>query len=210
MPSEQHCRLCDALNNPFISGEIRSCDTVIFKTTNFALIPSIGPLVCGHAMVVSRKHYFSLASMPQEAIREYEIFLKTIFQLPEICGNLLEAEHGATPECYAGGCVAHTHIHLLPNLGQHVDMFEGKLKVVGSFSKLIEIHNFDKPYILLRKNLGKITMFQADSIETQEIRRVLSTRLGQTDWDWRTNRRDELIEKTIDFWKSALANVKIS
>jgi hypothetical protein len=71
---ERNCRLCNVQHNPiqFDSGELRPCDTILFKTANFVLLPSIGPLVRGHAMVVSRMHYSSLASMPQEAIREYE------------------------------------------------------------------------------------------------------------------------------------------
>src|SRR4051812_41060660 len=122
---EQNCRLCNAIQNPFSSGELRACDTVLFKTKNFVLLPSIGPLVRGHAMFVSRKHYPSLASMIPEAIREYEETIGMFFRIPQIGGNLLEAEHGATADCHAGACVAHAHIHLLPGLMAHRDCLNG-------------------------------------------------------------------------------------
>jgi ATP adenylyltransferase len=207
---EKNCRLCNAVHNPFASGELRACDTVLFKTANFVLLPSIGPLVRGHAMVVGRKHFSSLASMPQEAIREYEDMVRMIFRLPQIGGNLLEAEHGSTADCHAGACVAHTHIHLLPGLAEHRDFLDGNLRLVGTLPNLTDIHGFNQPYIALRGNLSKVTMFVADSVPTQAIRRVLCGRLGQTNWDWRTEPRNDLIDETIAFWKATLANVALT
>jgi diadenosine tetraphosphate (Ap4A) HIT family hydrolase len=206
----KNCRLCNVLHNPFQfdSGELRPCDTILFKTTNFVLLPSIGPLVCGHAMVVSRMHYSSLASMPQEAIREYEELAQMLFRLPEISGNLLEAEHGSTRECPAGACVVHTHIHLLPGFMKHHGFLDSSLPVIGTFPNLAAIHGVSQPYILLRGNLGEAVMFAADSVPTQAIRRVLCDRLGQSDWDWRVEPRNGLIEETVGFWKAALANVQ--
>jgi diadenosine tetraphosphate (Ap4A) HIT family hydrolase len=204
---EKNCRLCNAIQNPLASGELRPCDTILFKTKNFVLLPSIGPLVRGHAMVVSRKHYSSLASMPQDVIREYDDMVQMFFGLPAIARNLLEAEHGSTLGCCAGACVVHTHIHLMPGLMKHHDFMDGSLRVLGTFPDLAGIHGFSQPYILLRGNLGKVAMFAADSVPTQAIRRVLCDRLGQTNWDWRTEPRNELIEETVAFWKAALANV---
>lgn len=161
-------------------------------------------------MVVSRMHFSSLASMPQEAIREYENMVQIFFRLPQIGGNLLEAEHGSTPNCHAGACVAHTHIHLLPGFMKHHDFLNGRLQVVETFPDLNSILGFSQPYILLRANLGNAVIFGADSVPTQTIRRVLCDRLGETNWDWRTDPRNELIEETVAFWKAALANVKVA
>lgn len=205
---EKSCRLCNAIQNPLASGELRPCDTILFKTKNFVLLPSIGPLVRGHAMVVSRTHYSSLASMPQDIIREYDDMVRMFFGLPAIAGNLLEAEHGSTLGCCAGACVVHTHIHLLPGFMKHYDFLDGSLRLLGTFHDLAGIQGFSQPYILLRGSLGKVTMFAADSVPTQAIRRVLCDRLGQTNWDWRTEPRDELIEETLVFWKTALADVQ--
>jgi hypothetical protein len=146
--------------------------------------------------------------MPQEAIREYEDLVQMFFRLPEIAGNLLEAEHGPTRDCHAGACVAHTHIHLLPGFMKHRDFLDKSLPVVGTFPNLVGIQGVSQPYILLRGNLGEVVMFAADSVPTQAIRRVLCDRLGQADWDWRIEPRNGLIEETVGFWKAALANVQ--
>jgi hypothetical protein len=131
-----------------------------------------------------------------------------IFRLPEITSNLLEAEHGSTGECHAGACVVHTHIHLLPGVMKHRGFLDNTLPVMGTFPNLAAIRGVSQPYILLRGNLGEAVMFAADSVPTQAIRRVLSGRLGQSDWDWRIEPRNELIKETVAFWSAALANVQ--
>ena len=203
------CRLCNALRNPFTSGEIRPCDTVLFKGTKFVLLPAIGPLVRGHAMLVSRNHYPSLAAMPDEAIREYEGMIQNFFRLPRISGNLLEAEHGSTADCHAGACVAHTHIHLMPGFAEHRDILDGSLPNAGTLSDLTSIQRIKHPYIYLRANLGEVAVFDSTSVPTQAIRRSLCGRLGQANWDWRTDPRDDLIHETIAFWKAALADDRL-
>lgn len=148
--------------------------------------------------------------MPKEIILEYEAMVKMLFELPGIGGNLLEAEHGSTEECDAGACVTHTHIHLMPGFRKHHTFLDNSLRVVGKFPVLTGIHGFNQPYILLRANLGNVTMFNADSVPTQTIRRVLCNRLGQPNWDWRTEPRNELIAETVAFWKGALADAKFT
>ena len=161
-------------------------------------------------MVVSRKHYSSLASMPPEIIREYEAMVRMFFGLPGIAGDLLEAEHGSTPDCDAGACVAHTHIHLMPGFMKHRNFMDGRLRVIGTFPDLVGIHGLRQPYILLRANLGNVALFKADAVPTQAIRRVLCDRLGQANWDWRTDPRNALIDETVVFWKGALANAMLT
>ena len=207
---ERTCRLCTAIQNPFVFGELQPRDTILFRSKNFVLLPSIGPLVCGHAMVVSRTHYPSLASMPHEIIREYEDMVRVLFKLPEIGGNLVEAEHGSTVNCSAGACVAHTHIHLFPGCVKHHDFLDGKLRLTDTLADLASIQGLSEPYISVRANLGKVTMFDAASVPTQAIRRILCERLGQTNWDWRTEPRNSVIDETVAFWKAALGNAQLA
>ena len=161
-------------------------------------------------MVVSRKHFVSLASMPLEAVQEYEKMVQMFFKLPEVGRNLLEAEHGSTDKCDAGACVAHTHIHLLPGLAEQSDFFDGALHVAGTFNGFSQLRGYGKPYILLRANLGTTKIFHAEDVPTQAIRRMLCDRLGQPNWDWRTDPRDAIIGQTVNFWKRALENAKVA
>jgi hypothetical protein len=161
-------------------------------------------------MIVSREHYPSLASMPSGAIHEYGEMVRMFFGLPQLGSSLLEAEHGSTTACHAGACVAHAHVHLLPGFMKYQDCLDGRLRIIQSFSNLEEIQGCCQPYILLRANLGNAVMFDAESVPTQAIRRVLCDRLSQPNWDWRIDPRSELIEETLVFWKAALSNVPVT
>ena len=65
-PRRTFCRLCDALTNPIYDGHFRPCNTILYKTSHFAVIPTIGPLVRGHVLIVSKAHTLSLATIADE------------------------------------------------------------------------------------------------------------------------------------------------
>jgi hypothetical protein len=202
--SREHCRLCRALHNPFASGVLRPVDTPLFSTATFVILPALGPLVPGHALAVSRKHYDRLASMPTDTIVEYDTLVRSLRRLPNVSENLLEAEHGPTAECSAGGCVTHTHINLLPGCGDWSDLLESGLPTLKIMDDLTDLRDVKEPYILLRGNSGPAKLLMAAEAAPQEIRRALCRRLKIANWDWRTDARDELINKTIEFWNEAL------
>ena len=207
---QKHCRLCQALMDGLEDGEIRPCNTVLLKTPRFVVVPAIGPLVCGHALVVSRDHYNCLASMPEEGIAEYERIAKVLSLLPQIRGNLLEAEHGPTGECNAGACVAHTHVHLLPSLGGHHDFLQGRFSVLRRVNTLTDICGMTDPYIMVRGIRDEAVFYDAESAPSQAIRRVLCERLGDPAWDWRLAPRYQEIEATVRFWEDALQHAEIA
>ncbi|MBS0265802.1 MAG: hypothetical protein JSS02_27975, partial [Planctomycetes bacterium] len=91
-------------------------------TDKFVLMPSVGPLIAGQAIVVSRAHHHSLAAMDEAAAREYDDFVRKILGTD---GNWLEAEHGATDADCAGACVIHTHVHVIPGMAHFEELFDG-------------------------------------------------------------------------------------
>jgi len=201
-----YCRLCDALSGRLAEGHMRRCDTVLYRTPSFVLLPAIGPLCVGHAMVVSRKHFASLATMPESAILEYDDLIQTLLRLSAISGNLLEAEHGGTTDDLGGGCIAHTHINILPGLATLADLFSPPLDSLSTFRNLSEIKEVSHPYIMIRSGGAVATTFKAHGLPSQCIRRILALQLGSPHWNWRTAPEPDVIESTITFWKAALGH----
>jgi diadenosine tetraphosphate (Ap4A) HIT family hydrolase len=197
------CRLCDALSGRLSEGGIRRCDTVLRTTQNFAVLPAIGPLVIGHAMIVSRQHFTSLAAMPLFAITEYDSLVRQLLKFPSVSGDLLEAEHGGTTGDSAGGCISHTHVNILPGLSNHSNIFDRQLPVLKSFTELTDIHELQYPYIMLRSNGGQGTAFLARGLPSQFIRLGLANALSLGRWDWRTSPEPEIIDQSIAFWEGA-------
>lgn len=111
------CALCRALGRDTCLADSfpRPENTPLMVTEQFVVIPCIGPLAIGHVMVVSRKHFPSLAAMGPNAVREYDTIVAAVKGMDAYQGtNLLEAEHGATESDSGGACVSHTHLQLIP------------------------------------------------------------------------------------------------
>ncbi len=88
----QDCQLCDAIHDAEAPENSALENSPIAESPHFLVLPSVGPLVTGQAIVVSREHYPSLASMGRSAIAEYDQLVHEI--IPDRTG-WLEAEHGA-------------------------------------------------------------------------------------------------------------------
>jgi hypothetical protein len=88
-----------------------------------------------------------------------------------------------------------------------VDVFEGELPSIGVFDALSLIQGLCEPYILLRANLEKTYLYEAEAAASQAVRRRLSEKLGIPVWDWRVDGRNSVINETVEFWKEALHNV---
>ena len=129
------CALCVAVADstrhvtPFLHNQ------KLLETNRFIVLPSLGPLMPGHVMVVGREHQNSLASMGREALEEYEELANRLRVAPFLRDGVpLEAEHGSTANDKAGACVVHTHVHWLPGLGGYLRDFQKRLPLLCVFS----------------------------------------------------------------------------
>jgi diadenosine tetraphosphate (Ap4A) HIT family hydrolase len=118
------CKLCRALANATREAEPSVCNARLLETPQFIAMPSLGPLVRGQVMVVSKIHAESLASMGSDALGEYDALALRLRKAASLLGaNPLEAEHGSTAGDKAGACVVHTHVHWLPEMGDFLGEF---------------------------------------------------------------------------------------
>lgn len=202
------CRLCAALSGTASSDGVRRCDTILYKTENFVLMPAIGPMILGHAMIVSRKHAISLADMSSDVLDEYNSLIQMLLNLPLISNNLLEAEHGGTTDDSGGGCIAHTHVNVFPGLASLASIFVGRLPRMAEVTSMQDICKITGPYILIRESGYNVQIFSSQGLPSQFIRRILSNELQLDRWDWRTAPEYDLIEQTITLWEAAFSNEK--
>src|SRR5216683_124104 len=148
------CALCSAVVDSTQYLEPFMYNTRLLETPHFLVTPCIGPLLRGHVMVVSRTHSESLASMGEDALREYDALATRLRNAPLLRDNdPLEAEHGSTPDEKAGACVVHTHVHWLPGMGQFIDEFRRRLTVRNE-ANLFDVGQRRVPYIFVRNASG--------------------------------------------------------
>ena len=92
-------------------------DRIIAETNNFILIPTIGPLLPGHLLLVSKDHHISFSHIPINLIHETEVIKQNLRNIMNhsYCTPVF-FEHGPMSSCEAGGgcCYIHAHLHIIP------------------------------------------------------------------------------------------------
>ncbi|MBU1136025.1 MAG: HIT family protein [Nanoarchaeota archaeon] len=86
---------------------------VIFETENFICFPDADPVVKGHSLIITKKHFMNIMELPSDLGKE---LINVIKKLGEIklkeCFSGFNLIMNNFPE--AGQIVMHAHIHLLP------------------------------------------------------------------------------------------------
>jgi ATP adenylyltransferase len=194
------CALCIALAQ---SAEARPlCDTILFESGQFIVMPALGALTVGHVMLVSRAHVTSLAAMGPSGVAEYlDLRRKTSLVSGCVTESLLAAEHGGTTGGSAGGCIDHAHINLMPGLGNLGDALDGVLPLLASLRSPQDLVGLEIPHIWVHAR--RFRTYDASEAASQLIRRSLCARLDRDDWDWELFRNEPVVASTVRMWSNA-------
>lgn len=197
------CKLCDVVidsvrNNNF--SEI--ANRLLYTTKSFLITPCIGPLFPGHVLIISKEHSENLSCMNASEKDEINQIIDLLRdKLSKYYSNCLIAEHGAFDfQQNSGACIIHTHLHVIPNCLDSINAFDAILNyvVLNNFNELVKINY---PYILAA-SFNFIRVYNADSIPSQMIRRLILASRGEIEnWDWRTQPKNNFNEQTINIWK---------
>jgi len=197
-PTPSNCALCVAAADATTSEQPFLHNRKLLETPRFVVLPSVGPLVPGHVMVVSKVHSHSLASMGPEAILEYESLATRLRKAPLLAnGDPLEAEHGSTAADKAGACVIHTHVHWLPGMGRFWTEFAQTLSPRPEID-LLEVGDA-AAYIFARARSQR-AIFYADGLRSQTVRRILCELMDRDDTDWMQAPRLDWVKETVEAW----------
>jgi ATP adenylyltransferase len=166
---------------------------ILFESSSFAVIPSLGPLTSGHSLLCPKSHIRSFAQFES---RDEAEFLAMKARLRATLGqayghSIALFEHGmATTGGHILCTVDHAHMHFVPvprefDLG---DPNEGGWVVFdGSLAALHKIAG-TREYIFYESPAGESLVLTAEDrvFESQYMRRIIANRLGNTiPWNWR-------------------------
>ena len=195
----QTCALCVAVGQALGSERPSLQNRKLLETRGFVVLPSVGPLVPGHVMVVSKVHCHSLAAMGTASIAEYDSLATRLRLAPLLRdGEALEAEHGSTEDDKAGACVIHTHVHWMPGMGRFWQEFAQRLSP-RTEKCLQDVGANGGPYIFGRAG-GVQAFFEARGLGSQTIRRILCEVMQRDDTDWMQALRMNWVEETVNAW----------
>ncbi|GAB4017843.1 hypothetical protein GCM10028808_50480 [Spirosoma migulaei] len=190
------CSICTAIN---IDTHLPQ-NKVLFESKSFILLPTIGPLVAGHAMLASKLHYESLGQMGLEAINEFKGILSYFENKFSFFSNMLITEHGSYNQQKGGACVIHTHIHLIPNYSDCYNILDEILPELEN-PELTNLATTHAPYILNMNSQGDLKIYEAYNSYSQIVRKAICNKYKRYDSDWAADSKPELIQETINVWK---------
>lgn len=227
MPTTTWCDFCYALEQNGDIGQTpeykrhfqNSFDSrTLYISEQFLAIAGLGPLAEGYTLLLPKEHCCSLAHLPRAQYDELE---KVSLQLRRTLTRLycppIIFEHGPMPHrkdggivCEGGGsCMDHAHLHFLPWPG-NTDRLASMLRKRHPWQKishLSELEAFaakDMPYIFLETSPRQRWVFEAPSVPSQYMRRLLAEALGEPEqWNWHFYPGVERVYSTVARFRSS-------
>ena len=189
--------MCNAARNTPLYEKDINVNTILGRSGNFLIVPALGPLVVGHVLAISATHTEGLRYLPKEIRQHYALLSGKIRAYCARLGDtVLEAEHGAGNGSVRGPCIRHTHIHILPGLGDVVGIFDERGDLDVAPTTLLSHFG---PYLWISNGTNE-NVYDASNAIGQEIRRTIGKHLDIDDWDWVVNPKIDLISRTKKYW----------
>ncbi len=210
------CTLCAELsgereNNLCLVVFGKKINRVIFETMNFIVLPSIGPIVEGHLLIVSKKHYLCMGALSSKLFLELgDLKRKIRTCLWATYGKKsISFEHGSVGNSFqkkAGCCTDHAHLHIVPANVDLLPQIKSNFvsRKINSISDLRKNWKNKTPYLFYENNAGKLFTFDVTFVASQYLRIILAKELGLNNWDWRKNFGKTKMLNTIKNLKKVL------
>lgn len=207
------CSFCSEINNEpdnnlflsLLKPKYEMESRMLFFADNWIVMPTIGALVAGHLLIVSKEHYESVGKAPLQDYHELNALANAIEQVLEKAfnANVIAFEHGAVSSHKRGGCcVEHAHLHILPWKEELIGYIMEKqftINRINSFIQLKECVLLNKAYFFYQNLQGEKFLITGDVLPSQFFRKLIAVRLGMEDkWDWRKEIFLDNIAKTLE------------
>ncbi len=176
---------------------------VLFRSNNFAVIPSLGQILEGYLLVLPIKHFKALGDLPGLLREEFAAISECLGKiLKDQYGPYVLFEHGTRSQGVGGCGIYHAHLHATPLAG--VSDPVNALKLRFPYIELAHLNEISKrsagllAYLFYQDSDARLYLFDTGPLPSQYMRKLLADTLGEQDWDWRNAGREERLVATID------------
>ena len=188
----------------------------------FLTVPSLGALVTGHSLIVTRVHEKSVVLYAdrehhwEELKRVLEETIEALAAQLAIRDFLLFEQGSTCPEGYLCS-TSHAHLHVVPLPKDAVTTVERKLS--DSCDTFGQEHltdackragNFVASLLVRTGSIGSLDgqwfVSSAGSLPSQHMRRMVGTAVGAQTWDWRLDPFSETFKRTVNVYIAAQKN----
>jgi len=129
--------MSDCIFCKIVAGDIPS--TVVYEDEDVLVFMDIGPIVKGHALVVSKQHYNPVTETPDELLAKLHVVAKRVAQA-QLNGlgadgvNIMQNNGKA-----AGQEVPHIHVHVIPRFKDDRHHWNWNAKKYDDFNEMAEL-----------------------------------------------------------------------
>lgn len=175
------------------------------ESENFVVIPSLGSLVEGWALIVPKKHFICIGAFPNDLFRELEQTKSAVAQtLSQHYGQVCAFEHGPNSVNRQVGCgVDHAHLHLVPldfDLRKAAEGFTpSELHwTPATLNSCRTVFRGGWDYLYIEQPLGHGYIAAHKALGSQILRKAVAAHLGvPEEFNWRDFPQFETISRTI-------------
>lgn len=174
-------------------------NTILDETDNFIVVPTLGSLVDGYILIVSKRHILNMGELSNKEKEEYIDLINKYRELfNKIYGSYpIVFEHGTSKNdiTLTSSSVIHAHTHIVNHL------FKNEIEIINNLNlEEVNIKHIlsNKNYIFYISNNGK-NYITYDYKSTSQLMRILIAKdLGyESKYNWKKNEFLDNIEKTI-------------
>lgn len=189
-------------------------ERVVFETDNFSVLMSLGPIVEGYALIVTREHFSCTAEIPAAHLEEFTRLVDLVQRTQRsIYGLSTIYEHGRSGACLPEGegedhCF-HSHAHLVPikhEIRARV-MRDYPVVDLGDWRDLLAYYeSTGNPYLMIKDDAGVAIIEDPQDLPRHYLRSVAAELTGESHLgDWVAFPSHEIIKAGADKLRSALA-----
>lgn len=181
-------------------------ERILFETKNFYVMVSLGPIIEGYLLIVSKSHWGACLHVPEDYLEEFVSLKQKVKQiLIEVYGGCIFYEHGKIGTSLTAGddhhhCF-HAHLHCIPtniNINDSVknEFEQTRLEDIAAAHQYV-LENQIGRYLYIEDE--HVCIYQPHfAIRSQYLRYKLSELLNLKDrWNWVNNQNWQLLEESI-------------
>jgi len=183
----EKCAYCSNILTSTAHTQLEPWDKILHETSNFVVTSTVGALVEGWTLIISKRHVPAMGALTEVELSELQQLVIKVRNLMEShYGFVVMFEHGPACEGTAFGCgIDHAHLHVVPlqitlaPLVEHELQFHIMWETIADVRNLSQIHQQRVSYLYILENSrseGKVIRLQ--NIPSQFMRRVIANYLG--------------------------------
>jgi len=184
---KKHCAYCENILSSTIKEQREPWDKIIYETSSFVLTPTVGALIEGWTLIISKRHVPAMGALTDEELSELnELVIRVRNQVEQEYGCTTIFEHGPACKGTTFGCgIDHAHFHVVPLSIPIASLAEKELESPFIWENMTDLHDLSKinregiSYIYVMENsTNQGIIARLKDIPSQFMRRVIANFLG--------------------------------